>query len=70
MKVTSEMVAAGQEIASLLMDAQVVHCMGGLGGAPTEIEIPDKYKEMVQQYLDHKIMSVECIFKAMYMVST
>jgi len=62
--ITPEMTQAGQDMASLLMDASIIQCLGGCGGCSTGIDIPDKYKEIVQLYLGREIMSVDGIYAA------
>ncbi len=66
--VTDAMREAGEEIASLLMTAQVAKCMNGLGGSKTYgewLETEMKNKDLVIAYLNDEICSVEAIYIAM-----
>lgn len=58
-------VAAGTQMASDLMDAQISKAMGTLGGHTVkEISTYDN-ADLIQKYLDQDIISVEAIFIAM-----
>ena len=63
--VTGEMIEAGNNMGSLLIDATISRSLGGLGGCPTATDIPVKYKEIVDLYLRDMIDSCHAIFWAM-----
>lgn len=68
MKVTPEMVKAGSDIASVLMDASIAKCMNGLGGSTTWNEFVSREttnRDIVIDYLEDRIESVTAIYLAM-----
>ena len=71
--VTEEMRAAGSQIASDLMDAQVSSHMGGLGGSKDweefELSYNGKHMDLIKQYVNGEIDSVTAIYIAMHRVS-
>jgi len=69
MKVTPEMIKAGQDMASLLIDATCEKGMGGLGGCKNfDINnYPKKYRKLILKYINEEIVSVTAIYTAMEM---
>lgn len=68
MKVTPEMVKAGNDIASVLIDASVANSMNGLGGSTTWDEFVSRQthnRDIVIDYLENRIESVTAIYLAM-----
>lgn len=66
--VTKEMVEAGRDLASLLVEATVAKCMNGFGGSQTYaewFEVEVKNKDLAVAYLNDEICSVEAIYIAM-----
>jgi len=62
------MIEAGQRIASDLMDAQVSWLMNGIGGGKTWREFINQdlpNKDLIEQYIDQEICSIEAIYIAM-----
>lgn len=68
MKLPENVVKAGENMASMLMDAQVSKCMDGLGGSKTWEEwLGEDFenKDLVVRYLNEEINSIEAIYLAM-----
>ena len=63
------MIKAGNDIASLLIDASIQKQMGGLGGgrAYSISNFPTKFQDIIQAFIDDKIDSVTAIYLAMEM---
>lgn len=67
-EVTPEMVKAGSDIASVLLDASIAKCMNGLGGSKTWEEFVEgdvRNQDIVIDYLEDRIESVTAIYLAM-----
>lgn len=71
MRPTEKMIAAGNEIASLLVDATCEKAFGGdnAPGGTKRFNIenyPAKYRCIIGQYISEEITSVEAIYMVMF----
>lgn len=60
-----EVIEAGEQIASDLMDAQITKSMDTMGGHVVKKISEYNNSDLVQKYLDNEIVSVEAIYVAM-----
>jgi len=63
--VKKEMIEAGEQMASDLMDAKITKSMGNLGGHVIKKVEEYNNSDLIQKYLDYEISSVELIYVAM-----
>lgn len=60
-----EVINAGQQIASDLIDANITKSMGNMGGHIIKPISEYNNADLIQKYLDDEIVSVEAIYTAM-----